>query len=67
MGITLELMVGTKPFYPSLITNDNDLARVRSGKFVECLSYIHDVFFSDLETAMARVIEALTTFEEACK
>lgn len=38
-----------------------------SSKYVECFSVIHDVFFSDLETAMATVVEALTTFEEECK
>lgn len=56
-----------KPIYRSLITNNNEIGRVHSGKFVEWLSYIHDVFFSDLEMAMANVAEAMITFEEACK
>lgn len=48
-----------------MITKYIEIGRVDSGKFVECLSYIHDVFFSDLETVMASVVEALKTFEEA--
>lgn len=40
---------------------------VWGGKFVECLEFIHDVFFSELETAMGSVVDALTTFEEKCK
>lgn len=53
------------PIYRNLITNHIEIGRVDSGKFVECLSYVHDVFFSDLETVMASVVEALKTFEEA--
>lgn len=56
-----------KPIYCKLIANDNDIGRVRSGRLVECVSYINDVFFSDLEMTMTSVVEALTTFEEACK
>lgn len=56
-----------KPIYCKLIANDNEIGRVRSGRLVECVSYINDVFFSDLETTMTSVVEALTTFEEACK
>lgn len=55
------------PIYRSLITNNSEIDHLRSGKFVECFSYIHDDFFSDLETAMANVAEAMMTFEEACK
>lgn len=44
---------------------DKDL--VISSKHVECLKFIHDELFSDLETAMGDVIEALTKFEEKCK
>lgn len=37
------------------------------GKLVEYLEYVHDVFFSELETVMGNVVEALRTFEEKCK
>lgn len=40
---------------------------VRGGNSVECFDFIHDVFFSELETAMGGVVEALTTFEDECK
>lgn len=40
---------------------------VNSGRFVECLDFIHDVFISELEMAMSGVAEALTTFEEKCE
>lgn len=40
---------------------------LEASKFIESLSFIHDVFFSDLETAMTSVVEALTTIEEECK
>lgn len=42
-------------------------ALVRQGRFVECLAYIHDQLFSELEKAMSDVIEALATLEEECK
>lgn len=37
------------------------------GKFVEYLEYVLGVFFSELETVMGNVVEALRTFEEKCK
>lgn len=40
---------------------------VWEGNFDKCLEFIHDKFFSDMETAMARSVEALTTSEEKCK
>lgn len=43
-----------------------DTGLVENGEFVECLDYIHNVFFSDLETEMGDLIEALTSFEEKC-
>lgn len=63
----MKSKVKMKPIYRNLIANDNGVDRVRYGNLVECLSYIHDVFFSDLETAIAGVVEALRIFEEACK
>lgn len=44
---------------------DTDL--VWEGKFDECLKFIHDELFSDLETAMIGSVEALAAFEEKCK
>lgn len=40
---------------------------VNIGKFVECLEFIRNVFFSELEMAMGGVIEALTCFKEKCE
>lgn len=40
---------------------------VWEGNFEKCLELIHDEFFSDMEMAMARSVEALTAFEEKCK
>lgn len=40
---------------------------VFDGNFVECLEFIHDVLFSELETAMCGVAEALLAFEENCE
>lgn len=44
---------------------DTDL--VDEGRYVKCLEFIHDEFFTDLESAMSGVVEALTAFEEKCK
>lgn len=49
----------------SLMIRATDL--VWEGNFDKCLEFIHDEFFSDMETAMARSVEALTAFEEKCK
>lgn len=67
LGFASKSVVGMKSFYRNLTTDGNEMGRVAFGKVDECLSYIHNVFFYDLETAMANVIEALTTFEEICK
>lgn len=40
---------------------------VHDGKFVECLKFTHNEIFSDLETVMGGVVEALTMFEETGK
>lgn len=44
---------------------DTDL--VLAEEFVECLNFIHDEFFTDLEAAMDSVVEALIIFEEKCE
>lgn len=40
---------------------------VNGGKFVECLEYIHNVFFGELEKTMGSLTEVLMTFKESCK
>lgn len=39
----------------------------RNGLYTECLELIHDHIFSELETAMIGVAEALMAFVEKCK
>lgn len=39
----------------------------RESKYVKCLRFIHDEFFTDLETAMGGVVGALVMYEEKCK
>lgn len=40
---------------------------MNDGRFIECLDYVHDVFFSDMETEMSGLIKALIVFEETCE
>lgn len=40
---------------------------VNDGRFVECLTYVHFQFFSDLEVAMGELVEALISDEEKCE
>lgn len=40
---------------------------VNSGRIVECLEFILNVFFSDLETVMSGVMEAMMIIEERCE
>lgn len=67
MDIT-KLAVRIKVYHTvawSLMMRDTDLEY--GGNFFECLEFIHTVLFSELETAMGRVAEALIIFEEKCK
>lgn len=56
---------GFQPTAGSLMTHDTGL--IYGRQFVKCLEFIHDEFFTDLETVMNGVVEALTAFEEKCK
>lgn len=64
----LKFTVSIKVYQPatlSLMMRGTDL--IQGGKVVECLEFIHDVLFSELEAAMGGVVEALTSFEEKSK
>lgn len=47
------------------MTHGSDL--VSNGKLTECLEFVLETMFPDLEMVMESVIEALTTFNEKCK
>lgn len=37
---------------------------VKAGRYVKCLSFIHDIFLPALESEMDSIIDALAIYEE---
>lgn len=40
---------------------------LKAGKYVKCLSFIHDIFLPALESEMGSIIDALAIYEEKSK